>query len=136
MGFRDGSPGRLQFQDEIGWILLDLPLECTNGLYYCPHEIFEAGKGHTIPYESDEAPIPDMPAASRIRDRRGRRPQPQRCPVHPAQHLESELWAAQIGHCGEWQLDVLPGHAEGLPPKLEYHLFRFLDYKEQATVRR
>ena len=102
VGFRDGLPGRLQFKDGIGRTLLDLPLDCANGLYYCPYEMFEAGKGHTVAREMDGVSVPDVSAVSRVRDRCGRQPQPQRRPVHPSRHLELERWATRLGHCGEW----------------------------------
>ena len=48
------------------------------------------------------------------------------CLVHLAQQLESELWAARLGFCGEeWQLDVIPGCAEGTPNQSDYHPSRF-----------
>ena len=59
-----------------------------------------------------------------------------RRPVEPAKHLESELWAARLGFCGEWQLDVIPACATGLPNHFDYHPFRFIDHKEQARIRR
>ena len=45
-------------------------------------------------------------------------PAPRRTPAHhhpvtSAQQMESEFWAARLGFCGEWQLDVLPGCAPG-----------------------
>ena len=57
-------------------------------------------------------------------------------PVNPGKQLESELWAARLGHCGEQQLDMLPSCATGLPEQFEYHPFRFIDHKEMAYVRR
>jgi hypothetical protein len=40
-----------------------------------------------------------------------------RKPSDPAEILLSELWAACLGHCEKWQLESLPDHANGLPPK-------------------
>ena len=50
--------------------------------------------------------------------------------------MESELWAACLGFCGEQQLDVIPSGATGLPNQFEYHPFCFIDQKEQAQIRR
>ena len=36
-GFKQNRPGTLQFFDNTGTFLLDLPLSKRNGLYYCPH---------------------------------------------------------------------------------------------------
>ena len=69
---------------------------------------------------------PKLPRKSKYRMR----------PVGPAQQLESELWAARLGFCGEWQLDVIPACADGLPTQFDYHPFRYIDHKEQARVRR
>ena len=55
-------------------------------------------------------------------------------PVLPAKHLESKLWAARLGFCGEWQLDALPGKVEGITNQFDYHAFRYIDHKEQARV--
>jgi hypothetical protein len=43
------------------------------------------------------------------------------------------LW---LGSPGESQLDMLPGNATGIPSVFEYHPFRFLDFKEQAHIRK
>jgi hypothetical protein len=65
------------------------------------------------------------------------------CPnPHTRQHkrkpeiLLSELWAACLGHCEEWQLEALPAHANGLPPKFNLHPMRFVDHKIQARLRK
>jgi hypothetical protein len=42
-------------------------------------------------------------------------------PANPADILLSELWAACLGHCEEWQLEALPDHANGLSPKFNLH---------------
>ena len=59
-----------------------------------------------------------------------------RRPVTPSEQLESELWAAQLGFCGWWQLAALPGRAEGVPKSFSGHPFRFLDHKEQAAIKK
>ena len=59
-----------------------------------------------------------------------------RKPTNPAKHLESELWAARLGFCSEWQLDVLPGCVDGVPSQFEYHPFRFITTKQQAQIRK
>ena len=33
-----------------------------------------------------------------------------------------------------YQLNHLPGNATGLPTEFDYHLFRFIDFKEQAMI--
>ncbi len=55
-------------------------------------------------------------------------------PADLAEILLSELWAACLGHCEEWQLKALPDHANGLPQKLNLHPLRFIDHKIQALL--
>lgn len=42
----------------------------------------------------------------------------------------------RMGGCNETQLDQLPHHAIGIPSKFEWHPFRFVDFKEQARIRK
>jgi len=57
-------------------------------------------------------------------------------PTNLARQLESELWAARLGHCGADQLKALATHADGLPNGFEFHPFRHIDWKEQARIRK
>jgi hypothetical protein len=57
-----------------------------------------------------------------------------RKPADLAEILLSELWAACLGHCEEWQLEALPNHANGLPPKFNLYPLRFVDHKIQACL--
>ena len=59
-----------------------------------------------------------------------------RRPTTKRQQVESELWAARLGFCGEWQLDAITKAADGLPDVLVPHPFRFQNIKEQANIRR
>jgi hypothetical protein len=43
------------------------------------------------------------------------------------------LW---LGSPGESQLDMLPGNVTKIPSVFEYHPFRFLDFKEQARIKK
>jgi hypothetical protein len=42
----------------------------------------------------------------------------------------------QFGSSGKRQLDVLLIHVVGTPPVFEYHPFRYIDFKEQAYIRK
>jgi hypothetical protein len=44
-------------------------------------------------------------------------------PTNLARQLESELWAARLGHCGTNQLIALATRADGLPNGFEFHPF-------------
>ncbi len=57
-------------------------------------------------------------------------------PTNLARQLESELWAARMGHCGEDQLISLATRADGLPNNFTFHPFCYIDWKEQARVRK
>jgi hypothetical protein len=41
-----------------------------------------------------------------------------------------------LGYPGEDQLNLMPGNVTGIPPSLQYHPFRFLDWKEEARVQK
>ena len=56
--------------------------------------------------------------------------------VHPARQLESELWAARLGFCGEHQLESLPGHVTGIPDRFHCLPFRYVPHKEWARIRK
>ena len=43
------------------------------------------------------------------------------CPTNLARQLESELWAARMGHCGEDQLISMATRADGLPNNFVFH---------------
>lgn len=57
-------------------------------------------------------------------------------PVSDVDHLTSELWAARLGHCGVNQLSMIPRHANGTPSHFHCHPLRFVDIKEEATIKR
>ena len=42
----------------------------------------------------------------------------------------------RLGSPGEDQLDMLPGNVTGIPSEFHYHPFRFIDFKEQARIRK
>ncbi len=96
---------------------------------------FEASDGATI-YKNDRISKPPLTPEEKCCCKEDSLSPFTRRPIHPARHLESELWAARLGHCGEWQLDHLPGRADGTPKQFLYHPFRFADFKEQARIRR
>ncbi|KAL9178452.1 hypothetical protein ACHAXT_003782 [Thalassiosira profunda] len=82
-----------------------------------------------VPFdEARESTIYHARAPTKLQLRKG--------PTDPASQLESELWAARLGFCGEWQLDVIPASADGLPEQFNYHPFRFIDFKEAARIRK
>jgi hypothetical protein len=41
-----------------------------------------------------------------------------------------------LGSLGEVQLDLLPGNVTGIPPRFQYHLFGFINWKEEACIQK
>ena len=113
-GNTNGKPGYIRFYSSSGLLTMDLELEMANGLYYCKADTFAL----------DQAPkYPRTSVASAK-------------PTTPAKQLEAELWAARLGFCGEWQLDVLPQNADGTPTSFAPHPFRDIEWKNQAGIRK
>jgi hypothetical protein len=78
---------------------------------------------------------PSNPAPARVSaGRRVSHQQPR--PVSPKDYLLAELWEAFLGHCEEWQLQVIPQHATGLPTSFQAHPMRYIDHKVQACIRK
>jgi hypothetical protein len=129
-GHKDGSPGSLRFYSDSGLASMTLTLEKRDGLYYAPTDV----------YTMDNNPIrPITPRVRRVVKPAPpslRRPHQTYVPVTKSNQTESELWMLRLGSPGEDQLDMLPGNATGIPSVFEYHPFRFLDFKEQARVRK
>jgi hypothetical protein len=57
-------------------------------------------------------------------------------PVPSNQLIESEPWMLRLGSPGEKELDMLPGNISGVPPKFHYHLFCYIDWKEEAQIQK
>jgi len=129
-GHKDGSSGRLRFYSDNGLAGMTLTLEKRDGLYYAPIDV----------YTVDHNPVrPVTPRVHRIVNPSPpslRRPKQTYVHVTKSNQTISELWMLRLGSPGEHQLDLLPGNATGIPSVFEYHPFRFLDFKEQARVRK
>ena len=50
--------------------------------------------------------------------------------------MESELWMLRLGSPGEDQLNLLQGNVTGIPSHLQCHQFCYIDWKEEARVRK
>ncbi len=140
-GFYDDTPGNLEFYSEDGQLILRLPLERANGLYYWHMEAFDlddepvkfcdAKRVTQVKMENGDltrqAEKPAAPHKKRLGVSR---------PVHPTRQLEAEIWAARMGHCSEAQLAVLPSGVTGTPDHFECHPLRFVDHKVVAWMRK
>ena len=138
MGYKDNRPGAIRFDSHDGFITMVINLVCRDGLYYCPTDVFTLGHRPTLP-ECATLPTFPVPKVNRVVN-----PPPppvlQRsshfAPTSKAQQLESAVWLLRLGSPGVTQLDVLPQNATGLPATFDYHPFRFVDFKEQARIRK
>ena len=80
-------------------------------------------------------PTPAEPSSAKPSTGRGVSHQ-QPCPVFSTDSLLAELWAACLGHCEEWQLQIIPQHATGLPTEFCAHPMRFINHKVQARIQK
>ena len=127
-GFKDGRPGFIRFDSTDGFLTMSLRLDYMDGLYYCTSDTYTIDPTvHTRPRVHrvvHPKPHSHLRLPSRYR------------PTTKSKQLESELWLLRLGLPGVYQLDHLPGNATGLPTEFDYHPFRFIDFKEQATIRK
>ena len=125
-GFNDGRPGLIRFESADGRISMSIQLDCLGGLYYCTNDAYVLD-GECDPRVNRVAPS-TQPTHLRLPSKYK--------PTTKSKQLESELWLLRLGSPGVYQLDHLPGNATGLPSEFDYHPFRFIDFKEQAMIRR
>lgn len=109
---------------------MTLPLEKRENLYYAPTDVYtvDCNTVRHITPRVRRVITPFPPSVCR--------PKQAYVPVSKSNQTESELWMLRLGSPGERQLDLLPGNATGLPSIFEYHPFRYIDFKEQARVRK
>jgi hypothetical protein len=131
-GHQDGSPGTIRFTSNSGLYSITLTLEKCNGLYYCPTNIFTVAPDPTccaIPQINCVA-APTHPTPPNVKC--------DHCyqPISQSKLAESEMWMLCLGLPGKDQLDLLPGNVMGVPPGFHYHPFHFLDWKEEAQIKK
>jgi hypothetical protein len=95
-----------------------------------------AADSTTPPQQLPCIPTKLAPSAPRVRVPPLLRSRVQTRLTNLAHQLESELWAARLGHCGEDQLIVLATWVDGLPNSFEFHPFRHIDWRVQARIRK
>jgi hypothetical protein len=81
-------------------------------------------------------PTESAPSAPRVRVPPLPRSQVRTRPTNLTRQLESELWAASLGHCSEDQLIALATQADCLPNSFEFHPFQHIDWKVQAWIQK
>jgi hypothetical protein len=50
--------------------------------------------------------------------------------------LEADLWQARLGHCGEWQLKVIPHAVQGTPTQFTPHPISTYEHYNRARIRK
>ena len=121
------TPGSLVFTSRDGRLSMSFDLDFRGGLYYCTSDVFTlADDPHRKICSRTVAPNPH----------KARRIPHNLAPTPKARQIESELWLLRFGSPGEQQLDVLPLHVTGTPPVFEYHPFCYIEFKEQAYIRK
>lgn len=127
-GFRDESHGSLRFYSRSERLIIDLALTKRNGLYY---SLIDSTLVDSTPHFTTSS----TPSTTPTLAHKLAKDTTMHATLRP-RHIESELWAARLGHCGKYQLDNLPRCADGIPDHFEYHPLRFIDHREQARIRK
>ena len=143
--------GKVTFYDKNDKVVISLELQHHNGLFYTTtaadsidHGQFNnsAAKPKTIYFhtedgiEDEEASLDDDMAfpeefgAQAYLFTKDQQNHPRR------QQLEADLWQARMGHCGEWQLRVLPHAVHGTPSEFNPHPFSSYDHYDRARIRK
>jgi hypothetical protein len=134
LGYRigDPTPGRIRFDSHDGLVGMSMTLVHHEGLHYCPTDVYTIN--HTpatrfswavrrVACNDGNAPVKG-PACSRF------------VPTTKAKQVESEVLLLRLGSPGVRQLDLLPGCITGIPSTFRYHRFHYIDYKEQALIKK
>ena len=146
IGRKFGQPGQLTFTGPKG--SKTITLQQRNGLYFINSTMFKiqndtmATTPHFIPTTFDgftankvqitESATQTMPK----QPRRMAPPSNKYQPTSKAKILESETWYLRMGGGNEQSLEKLTQHALGIPKHFEWHPFRYIDFREQARVRK
>lgn len=144
-----GNTGAIRFFHPDGSVGISLSLQRKHGLYFTSNKTlavssFSSNRSVT-PIDGPIDTPPTMPTPTPLP------PPPKTAPfsvptpktVHPTglthrqrQQIEFDLWQARLGHCSEWQLQVLPQMADGTPDKFAAHPFASYDAYNQARIRK
>jgi hypothetical protein len=148
VGRRLGQAGKLEFHGKNG--TKSIALAQHNGLYYCKSVTFDISRGfEDLMLSSKGSDIDDLhdddtpihsndttPLSHKLDSRPPKSVHPSTewkktakyKPTTKAKILESETWGLRMGGCSKTSLSELPKHALGLPSRLEWHPFRYIDF--------
>ncbi len=141
-GYKDNRPGTIHFDSHDGFISMIIQLVCCEGLYYCPTDVFTLGHCPGLPGCTPPIHAPLQIPVPKVQCMVNQPLPPVLCcslqfePTSKARQLETEIWLLWLGSTGITHLNVLPQNVTGLPATFEYHPFQFVDFKEEARVRK
>jgi len=129
-GYKDNIPGTLRFYSDSGLASMTLTLTKCNGLYYTHTDVLAVDRDPLchVALKANWLATPPPPKTRATHHNYS--------PVSKAAHTEAELWMVRLGSPGDDQLDMLPENVTGIPLEFQYHPFRFIDFKEQARIRK
>ena len=146
IGRKFGKPGQLSFIGPES--TKTITLQQRDGLYFINSETYQ------IIDDRDDMVSREMPKCNRLsayrtetkddatqtilkNQSKKQAPRQKRYqPASKAKILEAETWYLRMGGCNEKQLDKLTQHATGIPEHFEWHPFRYIDFREQARIRK
>jgi hypothetical protein len=139
-----GNVGVIQFLHPDDTVGISLQLHRRDGLYYTKSSSVAVNHSAHLSQRDDStvSPSPKSDDAPSLLP-------PSRVPpfsvptpktvsdglsLRQCQQLEFDLWQARLGHCNEWQLQVLPQAADGTPDKFYPHAFASYDWYNEARI--
>jgi hypothetical protein len=137
-----GKPGILKFvgngQEKC------ITLHQKNGLYYCNAKTFDITDSkddsnmiNKSEFQANKAKCPScLHPTAPTKSKHSVPKSTKYKPTSKAKILEAETWYLRMGGCSESTMDELPKHATGVPQRFEWHPFRYIDFKEQARIRK
>eukprot|EP00956_Cyclotella_meneghiniana_P004202 scaffold5163_cov49-Cyclotella_meneghiniana.AAC.3 len=133
-GKKLGQPGMLIFKSKDTEKVITLQQQ--NGLYYCNTRSYPIIRNDSIPpcVPQLHKAVNSSTQTSEVRPKRLPKPTNKYTPTSKAKILQSETWNLRMGCCSESSLESLCQHAIGIPTKLEWHPYRFVDFKEHAKI--
>jgi hypothetical protein len=135
-GFLQGCMGILLQYSPSGLLKMSFKLCQQDGLYYSMTNMFTVDTNPPSWYSpfAGSTFTELAPSGPDVRAPRVPRSWVLVCPTNLACQLESELWAACLGHCGKDQLIALANQADGLPNTFKFHPFQHIKWKVQARI--
>ena len=150
-GNLDPLQGSVAFYNKHGEAIIRLELQHRNGLFYTSTSALAVNHTFNVEHQSSnrmvylhteegidseddgEASLDsdlDFNHAKANINIEDQSQHPRRC------QLEADLWQARLGHCGEWQLKVIPHAVHGTPKQFTPHPFSSYDHYNRARIRK